>query len=99
MADDDQHVPGALPNLVVIGAMKCGSTSLHHYLDAHPAVSMSDHKELNFFYRPQRWQRGADWYRGHFDSTALVRGESSVNYTKSPAASSVAAPRMRDLPG
>src|SRR5919112_1660128 len=39
--------PVALPNLVVIGAMKCGTTSLHHYLDLHPGMCRP--KELNFF--------------------------------------------------
>ena len=29
--------PGALPNLIVIGGLKCGTTSLHHYLGLHPA--------------------------------------------------------------
>ena len=28
---------GALPNLIVIGGLKCGTTSLHHYLNLHPA--------------------------------------------------------------
>jgi hypothetical protein len=40
---------GALPNLIVIGAMKCGTTALHYYLGVHPQVSMSTPKELNFF--------------------------------------------------
>jgi len=38
-----------LPNLVIIGAMKCGTTSLHHYLNLHPEISMSKQKELDFF--------------------------------------------------
>ena len=40
--------PGALmlPNLIVIGAPKCGTTSLHFYLDQHPDISMSTPKEL-----------------------------------------------------
>jgi hypothetical protein len=40
---------GMLPNLVVIGGLKCGTTSLHHYLNLHPEVEMSRPKELNFF--------------------------------------------------
>ncbi len=42
----------ALPNLVVIGAMKCGTTALHRLLDKHPQIAMSDPKELNFFFGP-----------------------------------------------
>jgi hypothetical protein len=40
---------GALPNLIVIGAMKCGTSALHYYLDLHPRISMSSPKELFFF--------------------------------------------------
>lgn len=40
---------GALPSLIVIGAMKCGTSALHYYLDLHPEVQMSSPKELNFY--------------------------------------------------
>jgi hypothetical protein len=40
---------GQLPNLFVIGAMKCGTSSLHRYLDLHPEIAMSATKELNYF--------------------------------------------------
>jgi Sulfotransferase family len=43
-------VDGALPNLIVIGAMKAGTSALHGYLDDHPEVAMSTPKELCFFY-------------------------------------------------
>jgi hypothetical protein len=43
---------GALPNLIVIGAMKAGTSALHAYLDDHPDVAMSTPKELCFFYDP-----------------------------------------------
>ena len=42
--------PGALPNLVVIGTMKAGTSALHHYLGLHPEIAMSEPKELNFFF-------------------------------------------------
>ncbi len=44
---------GALPNLIVIGAMKCGTTALHRYLGLHPGIFMSSPKELNFFFGPE----------------------------------------------
>jgi hypothetical protein len=37
------------PNLIVIGAMNCGTSALHYYLDLHPEISMSSPKELDFF--------------------------------------------------
>jgi hypothetical protein len=73
-----------LPNLVVIGAQKCGTTALHSYLVRHPQISMSRPKELNFFIEELNWRRGVDWYRGQFDPGARVRGESSPDYTADP---------------
>ena len=73
-----------LPNLVVIGAMKCATTSLHYYLDLHPEISMSNPKELNFFTVEANWNRGAKWYTSHFESEQKIRGESSTSYSKYP---------------
>ena len=75
---------GALPNLVVIGAQKCGTSGLHYHLGLHPEISMSKPKELNFFIEERNWPRGTDWYRSHFDPRARIRGESSPNYTAYP---------------
>jgi hypothetical protein len=74
----------ALPNLIVIGAQKCGTSGLHYYLSMHPEVSMSDPKELNFFIQERNYPRGLDWYSRHFDPNARCRGESSPNYTAYP---------------
>ena len=38
-----------LPNFLIIGAPRSGTTSLYHYLKAHPQVFMSKQKELRFF--------------------------------------------------
>jgi sulfotransferase family protein len=73
-----------LPNLIVIGAGKCGTTSLQRYLDLHPEVSMARPKELNFFVADLNWKRGVSWYEQHFDMGTPVRGEASVAYTEFP---------------
>lgn len=85
-----------LPNLIVIGAMKCGTSAVHRYLDAHPDIAMSREKELNFFYGGDtgNWHRGAQWYAAQFPD-APVRGEASPGYT-SPSYPSVAS-RMAAL--
>lgn len=59
-----------IPNFLVIGAARSGTTSLHHYLGAHPEIYMSPVKEPNFFafdgsrfeigHEPPGWQH---WYR------------------------------------
>ena len=74
----------ALPNLIVIGAMKCATTSLHYYLGLHPEISMSQEKELNFFIREGNWHRGIEWYRSNFAGEAKICGESSPNYANYP---------------
>ena len=81
---------GALPNLIVIGGLKCGTTSLHHYLNLHPEVSMSRPKELNFFVAELNWDLGPDWYASHFSPAATVRGETSPHYTNLPRFDGVA---------
>ena len=70
-----------LPNLVVIGAQKCGTSSLEHYLDLHPEIAMAKQKkhELNFFSWESVWRRGVDWYGQQF-ADAPVRGEKTNWY-------------------
>ncbi len=78
-----RYEPGALPNLIVIGAMKCATTSLHWYLDLHPEVAMSRPKAVNLFVT-QRELGATDIkeYRSRFPADVPVRGESSPSYTK-----------------
>lgn len=73
-----------LPNLIVIGAMKCATSSLHYYLGLHPEIQTSRKKELDFFIDERNWRKGRAWYESHFTSDAKVCGESSPNYTKYP---------------
>lgn len=73
-----------LPNLVVIGAMKSGTTSLHYYLSLHPEIFMSHDKEPTFFTLEGSWTKGRQWYEEQFPVAARIRGESSPDYTKYP---------------
>jgi hypothetical protein len=83
--------PGAaLPNLIVIGGLKCGTTSLHHYLGLHPEIGMSRPKELNFFVAELNWDLGENWYANHFSAADPMRGETSPHYTNEPRFSGVA---------
>jgi hypothetical protein len=43
--------------------MKSGTTSLFHYLQAHPQAHMSPRKEVEFFVKEKNWRRGFDWYQ------------------------------------
>ena len=79
-----------LPNLIIIGGLKCGTTSIHHYLGLHPEIQMSKPKELNFFVEELNWDLGLDWYASRFDDRFKVRGESSPHYTNLPRFTGVA---------
>ena len=74
-----------LPNLIVIGGAKCGTTSLHHYLGLHPDIYMSHPKELEFFIEDSGWRRGVPWYETKFPSDKeAIRGEATPIYTRYP---------------
>jgi hypothetical protein len=69
--------------LLVIGAMKAGTSSLHRYLDLHPDIAMSKKKELDYFLGDKNWKKGSLWYASKLRwSTCKYIGESSPNYTK-----------------
>ncbi|TVQ45339.1 MAG: sulfotransferase [Gloeocapsa sp. DLM2.Bin57] len=76
--------PGRLPDFIIIGGMKCGTTSLHYYLNCHPDISMSREKELNFFIEEKNWHKGIEWYQSKFTGNAKIYGEASPNYTYYP---------------
>ena len=72
---------------LIIGAMKCGTTSLFSYLAQHPQIATSTPKEPNFFASDEHWARGMQWYRSLFDwdpSRHTIALEASTAYTKLP---------------
>jgi hypothetical protein len=72
-----------LPNLIGIGAAKCGTTALHAYLRGHPQVSAPRDKELRLFGN-ERWERRLPWYADQFDGAQPVRMECSPDYAMDP---------------
>jgi len=75
-----------LPNFLIIGAMKGGTTSLYHYLRPHPEVFMPATKELHFFVAEKNLLLGPGWYERRFRGAgdAIAVGEASTDYTKYP---------------
>ena len=55
---------GALPNAIVIGAAKAGTTSLCDDLDRHPDIHFYHSKETHYF--SFNHHKGADWYQSLF---------------------------------
>ncbi len=80
--------PTSEPSFLIIGAEKCGTTSLYHYLRQHPAVMTPIEKEIDFF--DTDYAQGIDWYLAHFPTippkTGWITGETSANYLYSDVA-------------
>lgn len=89
---------GALPNLLVVGAQKAGSTWLHERLAAHPDIFMSHPKELRFFGHRDKTDtpEGISDYEAEFVAGTKMRyrGESTPAYFWSHDAKS---PYVEDL--
>jgi hypothetical protein len=60
-----------LPNALIIGAQKAGTSSLYEYLTRHPAVARASTKEIHFF--DLAYARGLGWYRHHFPTETEAR--------------------------
>lgn len=77
-----------LPNFIVIGGMKCGTTALWRYLRDHPHIYVpAIRKNLEFFTPEGSTARTVDWYAACFadaPATARAVGEISTEYTKHP---------------
>jgi len=94
-------VGGRQPDFIVIGAMKCATTTLHEQLSLQPGVFMSRLKEPNFFSDDDQYGRGPDWYASLFREAGPddLCGESSTHYTKLPTYPETVARISRALPG
>lgn len=86
-----------MPGFIIIGAQRCGTTSLYNYLAKHPGVLPALQKEVHFF--DYNFKKGIAWYRSHFQSHLYkyyfrrrlkqdcITGEASPYYIFHPHAS------------
>lgn len=75
-----------LPDFLVIGAMKAGSTTLWRLLAGHPAIFMCEPKEPQFFSRDERYAQGIASYARSFAAARRdqLAGEASTCYSRWP---------------
>ncbi|KIC45477.1 sulfotransferase domain-containing protein [Tateyamaria sp. ANG-S1] len=73
-----------LPDYIIIGAMKCGTSTLAAQLGAQHRVFMTTPKEPNFFSDDPVFAKGINWYHSLFDGAKHgdLKGEASTHYTK-----------------
>jgi Sulfotransferase domain len=78
-----------LPSFLIVGAQRCGTTSLFTALSQHPGVRMPlGRKGIHYF--DVGYEHDLSWYRGHFPlairRSRVVTGESSPYYMFHPLA-------------
>jgi hypothetical protein len=71
-----------MPDFVIIGAQKCGTTFLYHLLGQHPHVRPAAKKEIHYF--DHHFGKGIDWYRSHFPLPKRKKGRRSITGESSP---------------
>ena len=85
-----------MPDFIIIGAQRCGTTSLYNYLIKHPSIAPVLKKEIHFF--DLNFDKNVAWYRAHFPTSLyknyvkkirkqnLITGEASPYYLFHPHA-------------
>jgi len=88
------------PNFLIIGAGRCGTTSLCHYLAQHPDVFIYKQKETEFFNLDRLYAEGQQWYESLFEKGRGHKavGEGTVNYSKQHRYPKTASRISRHLP-
>jgi len=86
---------GKLPDFLIIGVMKGGTSSLWEHLRQHPNIEMSpnfienkkgwiNQKEIHFFDKEEKWRMGKRWYKKFFNKNKKLQGEVTPNYILDP---------------
>jgi hypothetical protein len=95
LVENDRDVPsaeqlagepdiGSLPDFVIIGAQKGGTSFLYYLLTRHPLVEPAARKELHFFDEPEHFDNGAEWYRRCFPRLSSKDGQRSITGEATP---------------
>ena len=79
-------------DFLIIGGVKCGTSSLFHYMKKHPNIRTGPKKELHFFnkqYAKSNYDKGMDWYLSQFPKKEpggifFLNGEASAGYFENP---------------
>jgi Sulfotransferase family len=89
-----------LPDFIIIGAAKSGTTSVFHWLSEQPEIHGCRLKEPDYFSHDREWRRGGGWYASLFAGAALdsLLGEASTSYTELRYAARTAARMAESVP-
>jgi hypothetical protein len=76
--------PSSDPDLIIIGAQKSGTTSLHYYLEQHPDIAGSTIKETHYFNNAIHFGVSHQRYRQYFKGKSKFHFESTPAYLYAP---------------
>jgi hypothetical protein len=79
---EDGPVTGALPDFLIIGTMKGGTTFLYHLLTQHPLIEPAASKEIHFF--DALYEEGEGWYRECFPTPRHKEGRTTITGEATP---------------
>lgn len=70
------------PNFLIIGAAKCGTTTLHHEISKHPDIYISPKKDFKFFDNDENYKKGLKYYETYFNGnrSETIIGEANSEY-------------------
>ena len=85
----------ALPDFVIIGGQRCGTTSLFDCLSQHRGIEPSLNKEVHYF--DLAFERGTGWYKAHFPLESKISGRVTFEATPNYLASFDAPNRMQSV--
>ncbi|MEN8238962.1 MAG: sulfotransferase domain-containing protein [Actinomycetota bacterium] len=76
-----------LPDFVILGGQRCGTSSMYKYLSRHPQIVPSLRKETEYF--TINYDKGEEWYRAHFPlrirrRSAQLRGKRQFSFEATP---------------
>lgn len=75
-----------LPTFLIIGAQKCGTTTLFENMMKHPNIVRTSRKEVAYF--SWNFNKGIEWYKKIFpmvsDQSTVITGEATTNYIWHP---------------
>lgn len=72
----------SLPDFIIIGAQKAGTSSLYHYLCDHPRILKARRKEIHYF--DLNFDKGINWYKSFFPKADFLLENKSLTGEASP---------------
>ncbi|MEQ4203866.1 sulfotransferase domain-containing protein [Actinopolymorpha sp. B9G3] len=75
---------GAVPDFIIIGAQRCGTTYLYDLLRRHPYFKPAERKELHFFDRDANYAKGLSWYMSQFPQPDIRNGQKEITGEATP---------------